>query len=498
VSAVGAGRRACAAAGALAVVALALRLPLMGDALFGDEMFTFELVDRDSLRRALGLASDTEGTPPLFYALAWAAHFVGDPAVSIRLPSLVFGVATVPVAFFLGMRVAGGVAAGMLAGALVAVNPFHVYYSTEARAYALAIFFVALALLALVGARRGERRWWVVLALAVAGALYSHYTAVLPVGGALAWAFFARPKVRRELALAVGAALVAWAPWVPFVGGHGAQESIAALSDFTLESVSSDLVRVVAGHPYRPIGALPGTAALIVLGAALVVAAVVCARAAPAPLRASLGRIARGPAGALVAAAVAAPAGVALYSLVGDDIFLPRNIAVSLVPACAAVAALIAAAARAAAGESPRRPALAATVVVPVLAVACLATAAGYGDDSRRVAWNRAAESVDSFTGPRTPVVDVVLLPVGDFLGRDPQIRSLEIHLGVPREVREARNTPASIVAAARGAPRVAVVIPGLPDFPPVPPPRLRGYRLTDQVIHPGLAPISVFAYARP
>ena len=473
---------------ALTLAALALRLPLMGDAPFGDEMFTFDLVDRDSLRKALGHARDTEGTPPLFYTLAWASHWIGDPTWSIRLPSLVFGVATVPVTWMLGARIAGRVGAA-LAAALVALSPFHVYYSTEARAYAVAIFFVALVMLAVLSVRPGERRWWVVLGVATAGALYSHYTAALPVGAALAWLFLTRPELRRSLLFTAGAAVVAYLPWLPFVSGRGAQKSIAAGSEFTLESVTSDLARILVGHPYRPIGDLPGEATLVVLGLALAGAAALCIRGAG---RSAAGALVRSPAGMLVLAAVATPVGVALYSLAGDDIFLARNISASLVPACAAITALVVAAARAA----PRRE-LAALVVAAVLGAVCWANAAGYGDDSRRVAWNRAAQSVEDYTRPGDPVVDVVLIPLSDFLGRDPQLRSLEIHLDTPREVREARHTPASIAAAARGAPRVAVVISGLPDFPPVPPPRLPGYRLTRQTVHPGLAPLSVFAYER-
>lgn len=467
--------RIAAGVGLLILVALALRLPLLGDALFGDEIYTFELVDRDSLRRTLGLARETEGTPPLFYALAWLTHWIGDPAVSIRLPSLLFGVATVPLTYALGSRLAGP-AAGAVAAALVALSPFHVYYSTEARAYALAGFFVVLALLALVSARAGSRRWWIVFALAAAGAAYSHYTTAFPLAAAVLWSAIARPESRRELVLAVGAAAVAYLPWLPFLEGSGAPESIAAVSEFTLESVGSDLARTLTGHPYRPIADLPGEVALAVLGVVVAAAVVLAVRERPG--RPELGLV--------LLAAAAAPVGIAIASIIGDDIFIARNLLVSTLPAFVALGVLCATA-----GRGGR---IAAAAMVTVVAYAGIAS---LGDDSRRVPTNAAAASVEAFTHPGDPVVHVVLIPTADFLGRDPQVRSLSIYLDPRREAREAELKPASILRAAGAAGRFAVVIPGLPEFPPVPAPALDGYRVAAHHVHPGLAPVSVFLYER-
>jgi hypothetical protein len=469
----------------LVLVALALRLPLFGDALFGDEIYTFDLVDRDSLVRTLSLAHQTEGTPPLFYALAWLTHWIGDATVSVRLPSLVFGLATVPVTYLLGRRVAGPFA-GVVAAALVALSPFHAYYSTEARAYAVAGFFVALALLAVVSARPGDRHWWVVLFVAVTGAAYSHYTAGLPIAAALVWAFVARPELRRPLLVTVGLAALAYLPWLPFVSGSGAPAAIAAVTDFTPKSVASDLARALVGHPYRPIADLPGRVALIAGGLALLVPAAAGLRAAWSGPDRLLAAAARGPAGLVGAAALAAPLGVAVASLVGDDIFIARNLFVSVVPACVALAALW--------GRTGRAGQVAAGVAIAVMAYSGVAA---LGHDSRRVPSDEAAASVESFSGRADPVVYVVLLPVADFLGRDPQVRSVAIHLDSWRAVREARNSPDSIRRAAGRAPRFSVVIPGLPKFPPVPAPALPGYEVTRHTVHPGLAPVSVFLYER-
>ena len=60
---------------------------------------------------------------------------------------------------------------------LTALSPFMIYYSAEARAYGLLMFFVAGSTLSLLLALdTGRRRWWIVYAICAAAAFYTHYT----------------------------------------------------------------------------------------------------------------------------------------------------------------------------------------------------------------------------------------------------------------------------------------------------------------------------------
>lgn len=463
----------------------------MDDALFGDELYTLVFVDRDSLTQALGHPRDLEGTPPLWYFLSWASHFLADPNWSIRLPPLVFGVATVPVVWALGERVAGA-RAGLLAAGLLAISPFHVYYSTEARVYAVSMFFVALALVALLVARPGERRWWVVLAVAIAGAAYSHYTALLPIAAGLAWAFFARAEARRPLVLATVAAAAAYLPWLPFVSARGAPDAIAALTDLSVGSVGREVVKLLPGQPYRPIGAVPGEVPLVILAGALLLAAALAVRGVGRPLGPGLRRAAAGPAGLVAAAAVAGPLGVGLYSVFVDEIFTGRNVSGSLPAIVVGISALLLAAAR----RLPR-PAGAALLGLPVAAVVA-GCVQGYGDDSRRPAWNDAAASVEELARPGDAVVNVVLPPESILLGNDLRMLTLTTHLDPAVPVRAAPFEDRAIAAAAGDAGRAVVVIRGLPELPAPPPPALGGgFRVVESRTHPGLAPIAVYAYER-
>ncbi|MEA2445082.1 MAG: mannosyltransferase [Thermoleophilales bacterium] len=125
----------------------------------------------------------SESTPYLYYAIAWVwAHTVGDGEAALRSLSAVFGVATVA-AVWAAARELVSERAALAAAALAALNPFLVWYSQEARAYALLGLLCALSfwLFARALNRPGDARalaWW---ALASALAIATHYFAALTV-----------------------------------------------------------------------------------------------------------------------------------------------------------------------------------------------------------------------------------------------------------------------------------------------------------------------------
>ena len=84
--------------------------------------------------------------PPLYYALlsGWSKLFGLAPA-ALRLLSVTFGVLAVPVAYIVGKWLAGR-RGGLVAALLLAINPFHVYYSQEIRMYGLMVLWSLLAI----------------------------------------------------------------------------------------------------------------------------------------------------------------------------------------------------------------------------------------------------------------------------------------------------------------------------------------------------------------
>lgn len=88
--------------------------------------------------------------PPLYYLLlhSWIAYR-GDTPYDVRLLSVLFGTATIPVIYLIGKRISG-VVVGLAAAVLLAVSLFNIYYAQETRMYTLLMFNAAVAIYALV------------------------------------------------------------------------------------------------------------------------------------------------------------------------------------------------------------------------------------------------------------------------------------------------------------------------------------------------------------
>ena len=130
----------------------------------------------------------TESThPPLFFCgmYAWLGSVapLGDDWVNkLRSPSVWFGVALVVAVYFLN-RLAFSRQAGLMGAAIVAVSPFAVYLSQEARHYTLPMLTIALSLLALIQILRDiqrQRVWlWLTWAIINTISIYIHYFCII-------------------------------------------------------------------------------------------------------------------------------------------------------------------------------------------------------------------------------------------------------------------------------------------------------------------------------
>jgi mannosyltransferase len=161
-----------------------------------DEAVTAGRVLVASLPETMHRVWTGESTPPLYYLLAWLwSRPFGVHEVGLRSLSALFGTATIPLAYLVGRELVGR-RAGLALAALVAVEPMLVWYSQDARAYALLILLSTGALLFFLRARRsGTARdlgWWAALS---ALALATHWFAAFPLAIEAVWLLFAaRPR----------------------------------------------------------------------------------------------------------------------------------------------------------------------------------------------------------------------------------------------------------------------------------------------------------------
>ena len=191
-----------AAYGALAVCvvfAAWLRLPTLGhDSIWIDEAVSLAQ-SRGSIADILNAVA-RDNYPPLHnLILAASIHLFGESEWALRSTSALFGLLNIVAVYWVGRLVAGPLA-GLFAAALLTFSGFHVWYSQEARSYAL------LALAATVFAGLSIRLWrrWsvpdaVFLALVGIALLYTHpYGATtwvsVAVAIALAIAIWQQPR----------------------------------------------------------------------------------------------------------------------------------------------------------------------------------------------------------------------------------------------------------------------------------------------------------------
>ena len=338
---------------------LLVRLPSFHDALSGDEISTYYIVHGHSLGRVLQLVhSNQETTPPLFFILAWATKGVlGSQVESIRLISLVTGTAAIPMTFVLGMWTVGRRAA-LVGATLVALCPFLIFFSTEARPYMLVLFFALASTLCLLRAiDTGRVGWWAGYAAASCAAAYTHYTVVFLLVAQLVWALWTSPRSRPALVIANLAAGVAYLPWL-----GGLREDLHAPDNVIALPVTFHQIYLIVenlwiGHTVIPIQLMPGNLALVLAVVALVLAAVGLAfrpRLSDRAVRPSRSRVVL-----VVLLALSPTVLIALYSWLHAPILDSRNLIASWPGLAIAMGALV---------TAPPRPFRVAAVVVVLVA----------------------------------------------------------------------------------------------------------------------------------
>ena len=200
----------------LLAAALAARLPNLGESLWFDEVvYTSVGLGPGSLDRVLF----RDVHPPLYalIMLGWTRLF-GDSEIAVRVPSLLFGMASLGIVFALARSWFGGRVA-LVALALLAAAPAHIWYSQENKVNMLAVLLTALAVCGLQRAWSSDRRRdWALFAAASVLALWTHAFASFVVASTLVWPWLQVARTgRRRLPRALAASVLIALAWAPLV-----------------------------------------------------------------------------------------------------------------------------------------------------------------------------------------------------------------------------------------------------------------------------------------
>jgi hypothetical protein len=156
------------------LLALPLRLLSIGESLWLDELWSIRII-LDSSDPIRLLVRDIH--PPLYsvFLFSWIALF-GDAELSIRFPSLIFGMLSIGLSWAIASRCIGRHSA-ILACLLLALSPVHIVYAQEARAYAGLQFLLLCTLLAYLKLRDfpASKRWATVYACSLLAACLTSF-----------------------------------------------------------------------------------------------------------------------------------------------------------------------------------------------------------------------------------------------------------------------------------------------------------------------------------
>jgi mannosyltransferase len=318
---------------------------------WSDEAMTSVIV-RMHFGGMLSAVRHSESTPPVYYVLVWLwARVFGVGEAGLRSFSALAGTATIPVVYASASTLVSR-RAGIAAAAIVATHPLLVWYSQEARSYALLVLLSALAFLFFARATESRSRWSVALwALFTILGMATHYFALFIAAPTALWLLV----VRRDTAarIAVAATAVGGAALLPLAVPQSHNAAAAWIEDISLRSRIVNLAKqfLVGQEAPHDQAAAAAVAALLVVG---VVALAVRRRA--------IGR------GGMIAVAVGVAALVVpvAFTVVGPDYVITKNMIAALIPLVIAAAAVLD---RAVSHTSDRLPRLAVVSVGAICGV---------------------------------------------------------------------------------------------------------------------------------
>lgn len=179
--------------------------------------------------------------PPLYFLIAHYWYLLGQSEFMLRFPSAVFGVAAIPVMYLVTRRLFGNMAAGVSA-LLIAIVPFHVWYSQEARMYSLQALLILASTLFFLRAWESRKPLdFALYALMTILGLFTQMGTVFLLAAQMAFVLGASIRDWRKSASWLGVQAIVMLAFVPWILRFMAHKSVANIGSIGFESQSGPL-----------------------------------------------------------------------------------------------------------------------------------------------------------------------------------------------------------------------------------------------------------------
>jgi 4-amino-4-deoxy-L-arabinose transferase-like glycosyltransferase len=170
--------------------------------------------------------------PPLSFIINHVFLLMGESDFFLRLPSALLGIASLPILYVLARELTSKKAA-VFAVFVLAISPFHIWYSQDSRMYSQLLFLSLLSSVLLLQAlRRGEVSWWIYYVIVSAAGMYTHVFMGLALAAQFLWVVvYQRQHLLRIMAsgFAVALLFLPWALFLPWVTGFARNVSADGL-----------------------------------------------------------------------------------------------------------------------------------------------------------------------------------------------------------------------------------------------------------------------------
>lgn len=186
--------------------------------IWGDEAMTLQkYASGETLSQVVSAIWRNAFHPPLYFIIVHYWYMLGHSEFIMRFPSAVFGIASIPVMYLLVRRIFGPTAAG-LSALVLALSPFHIWYSQEARMYTLQVLLMLCSMLFFVRAWQTRRPLDFALYVVITSlGLYTHIGTIFLVISQGVFVFCAIIKDWRRNIAWIGVqamVLMAFMPWI--------------------------------------------------------------------------------------------------------------------------------------------------------------------------------------------------------------------------------------------------------------------------------------------